>query len=526
MKARIPGANNQSRTAMLQQVQKAQEIVRKNAEVIVRFHKECEALIVSLDELCRPELNQDTDVKQVGEVARLIDEIVHEMSAASATLTIKVNGISYGDAGSISAEASTRAKVIQQYWSVRYKQMPGYAADQSRIQEENKKKKENELRFFEEDVLYELKKGEWIKFDDLKNLLNVSPQKLSAALRSLMNNGEIERMETRQSAYFALKGTPLPQKEEKNLETKNVSKEPDVSEILPEPEPKNQKKSKAIIAVIVSVLVVAVLAVAAILLVNEHNNRLAAQEEQRIAEQLLFCEQALEKIKQGIAGENPDNLVLSAEEKDALKEQGIADVFKTTVIREAIAERFSELYRGRDMDGTIKFWSFIRLNSLFDVFDTYNGNIFDICFSDEYLDWFEGYIKENGTYIETNLFGLDIYSYKGYELGFSYNKEGCLETHVYIKIMYEDSVDYTYVNFGDYSYRFYIYKEAKKTSPGYFSVGEEVELVFDELEVAIGNCHRCSGTGKVTGHFGVGWNDKPGYIYGEKCGACNGTGWK
>lgn len=37
-------------------------------------------------------------------------------------------------------------------------------------------------------------------------------------------------------------------------------------------------------------------------------------------------------------------------------------------------------------------------------------------------------------------------------------------------------------------------------------------------------CIRCDGTGKVTRHFGNRWNQKEGYIYGEKCGLCGGTG--
>lgn len=38
-------------------------------------------------------------------------------------------------------------------------------------------------------------------------------------------------------------------------------------------------------------------------------------------------------------------------------------------------------------------------------------------------------------------------------------------------------------------------------------------------------CNRCSGTGKVTLHYGNSWNKKEGYRYGEKCGGCNGTGY-
>lgn len=38
-------------------------------------------------------------------------------------------------------------------------------------------------------------------------------------------------------------------------------------------------------------------------------------------------------------------------------------------------------------------------------------------------------------------------------------------------------------------------------------------------------CSRCSGTGKVTKHFGNSWNKKPGYGYGDVCGACGGTGY-
>ena len=38
-------------------------------------------------------------------------------------------------------------------------------------------------------------------------------------------------------------------------------------------------------------------------------------------------------------------------------------------------------------------------------------------------------------------------------------------------------------------------------------------------------CNRCSGTGKVTLHYGNSWNQKEGYRYGQKCGGCNGTGY-
>lgn len=37
-------------------------------------------------------------------------------------------------------------------------------------------------------------------------------------------------------------------------------------------------------------------------------------------------------------------------------------------------------------------------------------------------------------------------------------------------------------------------------------------------------CSRCSGTGRVTKHFGNSWNKKPGYGYGDVCGACGGSG--
>ena len=38
-------------------------------------------------------------------------------------------------------------------------------------------------------------------------------------------------------------------------------------------------------------------------------------------------------------------------------------------------------------------------------------------------------------------------------------------------------------------------------------------------------CSRCSGTGRVTKHFGNSWNSIPGYGYGDVCGACGGTGY-
>ena len=59
---------------------------------------------------------------------------------------------------------------------------------------------------------------------------------------------------------------------------------------------------------------------------------------------------------------------------------------------------------------------------------------------------------------------------------------------------------------------------------------DQVDAEVDEL---LGNrnssgkteCSRCSGTGKVTKHFGNSWNKRDGYRYGEKCGGCGGTGY-
>ena len=56
-------------------------------------------------------------------------------------------------------------------------------------------------------------------------------------------------------------------------------------------------------------------------------------------------------------------------------------------------------------------------------------------------------------------------------------------------------------------------------NPSNDSTGDRKPGVTDENA-----CARCSGTGKVTKHFGDSWNDQPGYQYGETCGLCGGTG--
>lgn len=50
------------------------------------------------------------------------------------------------------------------------------------------------------------------------------------------------------------------------------------------------------------------------------------------------------------------------------------------------------------------------------------------------------------------------------------------------------------------------------------------ELITEQEKQEKEVCFRCNGTGKVVLHYGKRWHDEEGYIYGQKCGLCGGTG--
>ena len=289
---------------------------------------------------------------------------------------------------------------------------------------------------------------------------------------------------------------------------------------MPEKEsakPKKKKFPKWILGVITVLLLVAALGSAVLLL--EHKKQ--TEQEELLQAQLQLAEDATQVVLQTIGNGSSEKITFDDETTQALKAQGIDDLFNSTVIRQAIAEKLAQQCAANDFDGTLEFLTFLDKNYGLNFVIGSGGETFDICFTKEYMETFRKYISEHAESQEEKENHTE-YIYNGRELWFV----GINKIYITWEYTVNNEVKEGSVILGDTDFRREQHKTYKRTSPGYFLVDKAAELVLSELEVVKGNCHRCSGTGKVTGHFGNSWNDKPGFEYGKRCGLCNGTGWK
>lgn len=272
----------------------------------------------------------------------------------------------------------------------------------------------------------------------------------------------------------------------------------------------------------VPVLVVAVLliagAVAAVLLVQHQNE---VKQEQALQRQIQLAEDALQRVLLAIREDASDQLVFDDETKQALKAQGIERVFSSTVVRQAVAEKLAQQYSVGNFDATLELLTFLHKNHGLNFVVGSGGEAFDICFSNEYLSDLQSYIVEMAQSQEEGD-TCTKYFYNDREFWFY---DG---SNIYIVWQYQQdgTTKEASVILGNTGFRQSHHTQYKQTSQGYFLVDEDVQLTMSQIEVVTGNCHRCSGTGKVTVSFGNRLNDQPGYEYGKRCGLCNGTGWK
>lgn len=235
---------------------------------------------------------------------------------------------------------------------------------------------------------------------------------------------------------------------------------------------------------------------------------------------------ALEKIQTAIDAQALEKIVFTDEEKACAEEIGYYPLYTLPEARRMVANKLSEFYNNRDFDGLIAFSDFLALNGM-DSTVGYGVKV-SICPTDEFLSFLKEETEAKGEFLKENT-ECTFYLYNGRE--FAVPKD---ETFVGFKSEYSPyDNDGSWVMYYGCSYMYSYFKESKNPMVDYFTVGENVELFIvdtnDTIDTNVserGNCYRCSGTGRVTLHYGKSWNDKPGYRYGGRCGACDGTGWR
>lgn len=99
-----------------------------------------QSLIVTLDETCRPLLNEDPDMLAVKAVAELMKKL-NDDSEIDVDFTASLNGSNLGDVAGSRYVPSMNCKMIQRYWEDRYSAWPGRAEMETQA-----RRKEQELK--------------------------------------------------------------------------------------------------------------------------------------------------------------------------------------------------------------------------------------------------------------------------------------------------------------------------------------------------------------------------------------------
>lgn len=260
--------------------------------------------------------------------------------------------------------------------------------------------------------------------------------------------------------------------------------------------------------------------------VKQHQAVLEAQRLEQEAEAKKEREKQLtasivEKVKAGLQSGRAEELELTEEENSFVNSTTL-HAFALKETRKEVASVLSDLYYNDDVAGILKLTGFLAANSA--LSHAGNDKGVNICFTSSFVKLIWEEVTANGSFREEST-DCDVYIYQDYEVWIDREKN-FIAVYANINgarmsVMYSNSIHMNEL--------IETYGEEKLD---YYRVGYMAEYVTvntsgtgTSTTTKKGNCSRCSGTGKVTKHYGNSWNSKPGYQYGKTCGACNGTGW-
>ena len=461
------------------QILAARNTVKKSIEITKRFHEECEAIIIALDTVCRPYLQNSIDICVVGDVVTLLNTITKEMQEASTNITVSGNGIYMGELGTVSAEASKEVKAILQVWELHYRAMPGYQADLQRIKQAKIDKKNDLIDDIAQSILLFLKREDWVPATEI-HAWNLGDKKdVSRAITKLVSENRIQRLEQKYSVLFALPGSPAPVEEPEKTEepTPPLEKEP----IVTESNPVKKKRSWIIILVAVLALLATVVCITVIKKKQEEQTLLA--EQQRLDE---LVASAIDATVSAINNMDVSFMDFDVETKAALQEAKITYIFEKHDVRLAIVKKLATLYKENKLSELIDFFAFLsRVGADRFVGGTYNptDTTYDVCFTSEFIESFRTFVSENGVSLESSSHIMDEYAYNGFQFGFYKDVNDPREERFYIKVYgLESPDDFKYIIISGEIYRRVQNEQYDNKSPGYFLVGETFELVEEEIK--------------------------------------------
>ena len=284
------------------------------------------------------------------------------------------------------------------------------------------------------------------------------------------------------------------------------------------------------IAVVAMVLMAALLATP--LIVQRVQYYQAAMEEQRLEQEAAAKKEREDQLSKAIAEKVKADLLvgqfkeleLTEEENDFVNSTTL-NAFALKEVRKEVSDMLSNLYLHDNVDGILKLTGYLAINSALSNAPYETG--MNICFTDSFLQMIWTEVKENGTFVESGMV-CDVYQYKEYEVWIDKGED-------FVAVYIDRNGARRSVRYSNYYHMKEMIDTYGEDMVDYYLTGYSADLktvnssntsnTGTSTTTKKGNCSRCSGTGKVTKHYGNSWNKKPGYQYGKTCGACNGTGW-
>ena len=187
--------------------------IEKMKQINQRFHTDCEAMIISIDSVCRPLLSKNPSAQAVGELVALIQKICTSISETVTSFTVSFDGRNIGEIGSIQPQASVAARAILKFWENYYESMPGYKENCLRIAQEKRDKeqaKRNAERAKQEEKQRKVlakkeKEATWKSVKEHRDHVAAEGESLILSFtKSVQNEKEKHRASIIQSAKIAL----------------------------------------------------------------------------------------------------------------------------------------------------------------------------------------------------------------------------------------------------------------------------------------------------------------------------------
>ena len=130
-----------NRTTMhLNELNVAFDMVHEGARITAEFYASCDVIVLSLDSICRPLLEQKPEIYAVKAVVDLIKKVNDAVAQTSTSFTVSLNGSKSSDVGSLQPIATMEALRIQKFWESYYRRMPEYIAERKIVAEKGKGK--------------------------------------------------------------------------------------------------------------------------------------------------------------------------------------------------------------------------------------------------------------------------------------------------------------------------------------------------------------------------------------------------